>query len=162
MSDNENYEVETTSSGAAGYENVQTSTIKKGSYMIIKDRPCKVLSVSTSKPGKHGSAKCNISAVDIFTGKRIDEISQAHATVQKPNVYRKEYEVTYVDEDLDDTIDVLDETVNETVSFKIPVEQRDSIKEMYDTLQGDEAVLVTILSCPCKEDEVKVEKWEKK
>ena len=37
--------------------------------MNIKGRPCKVLSISVSKTGKHGHAKCNFETVDIFNGK---------------------------------------------------------------------------------------------
>lgn len=39
------------------------------SHICIKGHPCKVTDVSTSKTGKHGHAKCNFTAIDIFTGK---------------------------------------------------------------------------------------------
>ena len=34
---------------------------------MIKDRSCKILSCSTAKPGKHGSAKAMLTGADIFT-----------------------------------------------------------------------------------------------
>lgn len=37
---------------------------------MINDRPCRVVEVTTSKPGKHGHAKANITAIDIFNGKK--------------------------------------------------------------------------------------------
>lgn len=33
-----------------------------------------VVDVSTSKTGKHGHAKCNFTAIDIFTGKKLEDM----------------------------------------------------------------------------------------
>jgi hypothetical protein len=33
-----------------------------------------VVDVSTSKTGKHGHAKCNFTATDIFTGKKLEDM----------------------------------------------------------------------------------------
>ena len=49
-------------------------------YMCIKDKPCKVSAVSTSKTGKHGHAKCNFTAIDIFTNKKYEDIIPATHT----------------------------------------------------------------------------------
>jgi translation initiation factor 5A len=43
--------------------------------MVIKGRPCKIVDVSTSKTGKHGHAKCNFVGVDIFTGKKYEDMT---------------------------------------------------------------------------------------
>jgi translation initiation factor 5A len=40
--------------------------LKPNRYMIIDEEPCKILSISTSKPGKHGEAKSRIEAVGLF------------------------------------------------------------------------------------------------
>jgi len=40
--------------------------LKANRYMIIDEEPCKILSISTSKPGKHGEAKSRIEAVGLF------------------------------------------------------------------------------------------------
>ena len=37
----------------------------------MRDKPCKVVDMSTSKTGKHGHAKVNFTGVDIFTGKKV-------------------------------------------------------------------------------------------
>src|SRR3990167_15602 len=34
--------------------------IKKGGYIMVKEKPCKVSEMSVSKTGKHGHAKANI------------------------------------------------------------------------------------------------------
>ena len=36
--------------------------------------PAQVVDVSTSKTGKHGHAKCHFVALDIFTGKKLEDL----------------------------------------------------------------------------------------
>merc|ERR1719498_644205 len=82
------------SQGAAGASHTYPSEagqIRKGGYIVIKGRPCKVVSVSTSKTGKHGHAKCNFVATDIFTGKKLEDIVPSTHGTTVPNVFRSEY-----------------------------------------------------------------------
>jgi len=45
---------ESVDAGASETIPMEAGQIKKGGYICIKGRPCKVVSVSTSKTGKHG------------------------------------------------------------------------------------------------------------
>ena len=38
---------------------------------FLKEKPCKIIDITTSKTGKHGHAKANITGIDIFTGKKV-------------------------------------------------------------------------------------------
>lgn len=42
--------------------------LKVGRYVVVDDEPCKILSIQTSKPGKHGAAKARIDVVGMFDG----------------------------------------------------------------------------------------------
>jgi len=55
--------------------------------------------MSTSKTGKHGHAKVHVVGLDIFTGKKYDDICPSTHNVQVPNVVRKELEVIDFSED---------------------------------------------------------------
>ena len=47
-------------------EMAEVRELKVGGYVLIDEEPCKIMSISTSKPGKHGEAKARIEAVGIF------------------------------------------------------------------------------------------------
>ena len=73
--------------------------IRKGMYMVIKGRPCEVTDISTSKTGKHGHAKCHFVAIDIFTGKKMEDLVPAGHTTSVPFVKKEEYQCIDVDDD---------------------------------------------------------------
>ena len=43
----------------------EVRTLRVNRYMIIDEEPCKIMSITTSKPGKHGEAKARIEAIGI-------------------------------------------------------------------------------------------------
>ncbi|MFH0956783.1 MAG: translation initiation factor IF-5A, partial [Candidatus Aenigmatarchaeota archaeon] len=45
-------------------------SLKPGNYVMIDDEPCKVQSITLSKPGKHGSSKARLDAVGVFDDKK--------------------------------------------------------------------------------------------
>lgn len=63
---------DSTDAGSSHTYPMEGGQIRKGGYIMIKGRPCKVSDVSTSKTGKHGHAKCHFVAIDIFTGKKME------------------------------------------------------------------------------------------
>merc|ERR1712063_143412 len=77
----------------------QCSSIKKGGYVVIKDRPCKVVDTSTSKTGKHGHAKVNMTALDIFTSKKYEDSCPSTHNMMVPNVSRTEYTLLDISDD---------------------------------------------------------------
>jgi len=73
--------------------------IKKGGFIVIKNRPCRVVDVSTSKTGKHGHAKCNFTALDIFNGKKCEDMCPSSHNCDVPNITRCEYLLVDIQED---------------------------------------------------------------
>merc|ERR1712113_946928 len=88
---------ETTESGASHTYPQQAGEIRKGSHLMIKGHPCKCAEVSTSKTGKHGHAKAHIVALDIFTGKKYEDLCPSSHNLLVPFVKNEEYQLLNVD-----------------------------------------------------------------
>lgn len=79
--------------GASATYPVQCSALRKGGFVMIKGRPCKVMEMSTSKTGKHGHAKVHLVALDIFTSKKYEDLCPSTHNIDVPNVTRMDYTV---------------------------------------------------------------------
>lgn len=95
-----------------GFYPAQASSIRKGGYILIRDRPCKVIEMSTSKTGKHGHAKINFTGIDIFTEKKMEEICQSTHNINVPEVKKKEYQLLDISDD--GFLTLFDEETNES------------------------------------------------
>lgn len=111
--------------------------------MMIKGKPCKVLSISVSKTGKHGHAKCNFTATDIFTGKKYEDmIPSTHGTTI-PIVNRSEWTITYIEED--GSLILMDEGGNEKTDLNLPEFPEGLAQEITDAwANGDNTVTVAV------------------
>jgi len=100
MSDDEqhNQTFEQANAGASLTYPMQCSALRKNGHVVIKGRPCKIVDMSTSKTGKHGHAKVHLVAIDIFTGKKLEDICPSTHNMDVPNVTRTEYQLVNVDD----------------------------------------------------------------
>jgi translation initiation factor 5A len=110
--------------------------------MMIKGKPCKILSISVSKTGKHGHAKCNFLATDIFTGKKLEDmIPSTHGTTV-PVVKRSEWEIIDIE---DDELTLMDEAGNQKTDLNLPTYPENMADEIRDAWNGGEnSVMVTV------------------
>jgi len=129
------------SSGASLTYPQQCSALRKNGYVMIKGRPCKIVEMSTSKTGKHGHAKVHMVALDIFTGKKLEDICPSTHNMEVPNVTRKDYQWV----DLDDSYCSLMDDGGETKEdLKLPDD--DIGAEIQKKHEAGETFLVTVLS----------------
>jgi translation initiation factor 5A len=111
--------------------------------MMIKGHPCKVLNISVSKTGKHGHAKCNFVATDIFTGKKYEDmIPSSHGTTV-PIVNRSDWEVIDIADDGELTL--MDEGGNQKTDLNLPTFPDGMGQEIRDAWNGGEnSVIVSV------------------
>merc|ERR1712195_370903 len=96
--DDGDYLIETGDAGAADQHMVEAGQIRKGGYIMIKGKACKVRDVSVSKTGKHGHAKCKFAAACIFTGNTCEELCPSTHSIAVPFVKKTDFQV--MDEDM--------------------------------------------------------------
>lgn len=143
MADTTDYTFESTDAGASETYPCEAGQCKKGGYIMIKGHPCKIVSVSTSKTGKHGHAKCNFTALDIFTNKKYEDIVPSTHTTSVPNVFRAEY--TLLDVTEDDFVSLMDDTGETREDIKLPTFPDDFADQIRKDFDDGKQLNVTVL-----------------
>uniref|UniRef100_A0A251RWG2 Putative translation elongation factor IF5A n=1 Tax=Helianthus annuus TaxID=4232 RepID=A0A251RWG2_HELAN len=120
MSDEEHHFESKADAGASKTYPQQAGTVRKGGHIVIKNRACKVVEVSTSKTGKHGHAKCHFVAIDIFNGKKLEDIVPSSHNCDVPHVSRTDYQLIDISED--GFVSLLTENGNTKDDLKLPTD----------------------------------------
>ncbi len=95
-------------------------SLKPGSYFMLEDEPCRIVSIEKSKPGKHGAAKANITAVGFFTGRKRNAIMPADRMVDVPVIDKRSATIIA---DLGDNLSIMDSESYETFEVERPTDQ---------------------------------------
>ena len=106
------------------WEQAEVRTLKEGRYMNIDDEPCKIISISTSKPGKHGEAKARIEAVGIFDGGKRSVVYPVKHRVQVPMIDKRQAQIVTV---MGDEVQLMDLDTYEMFQLPIPDDLKDSL-----------------------------------
>ena len=80
-----------------GTTRAEIRTLKVGRYVAIDDSAYKILSMSKSKPGKHGSAKARIELEDIFTRQKRSHVGTVTDTIQIPMIEKGSAIITHIE-----------------------------------------------------------------
>ena len=81
----------------SGTTRVEIRTLRVGRYLCLDDEAYKILSISTSKPGKHGSAKARIECANIFTGRKMSHVGSVTDSIQVPMIEKGSATVTHIE-----------------------------------------------------------------
>ncbi|MCD6461893.1 MAG: translation initiation factor IF-5A [Thermoplasmata archaeon] len=99
--------------------------LKVNRYMVIDDEPCKIVEMTTSKPGKHGEAKARIVAIGVFDGQKRSVVYPVKHKVQVPMVDKRSAQVLAI---TGDEVQLMDMETYETFHVPIPDEYRDALE----------------------------------
>ncbi len=79
-----------------GTTRVEIRTLKVGRYVALEDSAYKILSMSKSKPGKHGSAKARLELQDIFNGQKRSHVGTVTDTIYVPVIEKGSAIITHI------------------------------------------------------------------
>ncbi|XP_072174897.1 eukaryotic translation initiation factor 5A-1-like [Diadema setosum] len=136
-------------SGASSTYPQQCSALRKNGHVVIKGRPCKIVEMSTSKTGKHGHAKVHLVGIDIFTGKKYEDICPSTHNMNVPNVSRKDLQLTNID---DGYLSLMDDSGVVREDIKLP--DNDLGKEITSRYEKEDQILCTVLTAMGEESVV--------
>jgi translation initiation factor 5A len=99
--------------------------LKEGRYMIIDEEPCRIISIQTSKPGKHGEAKARIDAVGVFDNSKRSVVFPVKHKVQIPLIGKRQAQVLSMSET---EVQLMDLEKYDTFSLPLDDELRAQLK----------------------------------
>src|SRR5216117_3696095 len=68
------------------WEQAEIRELKVNRYIVVDDEPCRILSIQTSKPGKHGEAKARLEVVGLFDGQKRSVVHPVTHKVRIPMI----------------------------------------------------------------------------
>ena len=129
---------------------LRAGELKKGMYAILKEKPCKIIEITTSKTGKHGHAKANITGIDIITGKKVIDISPCSHTMYQPVVTKTDWTVTDIDDE--GFVTLMDDNGESRSDLRLPTNEFVLDPELGDKIEAafndDKEVVVTVQAAP--------------
>jgi translation initiation factor 5A len=101
-------------------------SMQKGNYIIIDGEACRVVDVSTSKPGKHGHAKVRVIGVGIVDGRKREIVKPGHDNVEVPIVDKRNAQVLSI---TGNKANIMDSETYETFDIEIPEELKEGLHD---------------------------------
>jgi translation initiation factor 5A len=106
-------------------ELAEVRELKVNRYVIIDEEPCKIVSISMSKPGKHGEAKARIEAIGIFDERKRSIVHPVTHKVHVPMIDKRNAQVLAL---MGDQVQLMDLETYATFEIPIPEEFKDKLE----------------------------------
>ena len=132
--------------GGEFVEPKQASAVRKGTYCMLKDHPCKIVDMSTSKTGTHGHAKVKLTGGCALTDKKFQELFSSTHNGWFPHVTKTEYQIADID---GDAMSCMDADFAE-VEITCPAESElAGLRAAYENaVAAEKDFMVTVLRAP--------------
>ena len=117
---------------------VEIKTLKVGKYIVLGGEACKIISYTTSSPGKHGAAKARLEAVGIFDGQKRSLVKPVDTKVEVPILDKRIGQILAI---MGDQVQIMDLETYETMELAIPDEFADDIRGAVGTDLGVEYIV---------------------
>jgi translation initiation factor 5A len=114
------------------YEEV--SSLKAGRYMMMDGRPCLIVGMDWSAPGKHGHAKYRVTGMDVLTGNKKMAVYTSHDKVEVPIIEKKNAQVLSV---TGNKAQIMDLDTYESVEADIDPEIKETLQPNWNVIYWD-------------------------
>ncbi len=99
---------------------VDVGSLKVGSYIILDNEPCRIVDLTKSKPGKHGSAKARIVAIGVFDGVKRSIVKPVDAQAEVPIIEKRSGQVIAL---LPTAVQIMDLETYEVIEAPFPEDE---------------------------------------
>src|SRR5437588_157487 len=129
---------------------IQANHVKRGGYVIIKGRPCKIVEMITHKEGKHGTSKVTLTGIDLVDKKKHITNIPAFFNLYEFKLKRKGYQLIYVDH-MNNCLEYLDENgVHDSIYFD---SNENLFEEIRNDFEEDKMLLISLYEVPIQVSE---------
>lgn len=113
------------------WEQAEIRELKVNRYIVIDEEPCRILSIQTSKPGKHGEAKARLEAVGLFDEQKRSIVHPVTHKVRVPMIDKRKAQILSIHANVAQLMDL--ETY-ETFELPVPAELQEKLKAGQETM----------------------------
>jgi translation initiation factor 5A len=103
----------------ADIKHKSVGSLQKGDTVIMDGAACIVSDLKTSRPGKHGHAKVNLTAIGMMDNKKRNTVMPGHDNIEVPVIGKKNAQVLSI---VGNHANVMDAETFETFDLLIPEE----------------------------------------
>ncbi|OGS63667.1 MAG: translation initiation factor IF-5A [Euryarchaeota archaeon RBG_19FT_COMBO_69_17] len=113
------------------WEQAEIRELKVNRYIVIDEEPCRILSIQTSKPGKHGEAKARLEAVGLFDEQKRSIVHPVTHKVRVPMIDKRKAQILSLHANVAQLMDL--ETY-ETFELPVPSELQEKLQAGQETM----------------------------
>ena len=110
----------------AEIKKILATSVKRGTTLVLDGEAYSATSIQTSKPGKHGHAKCRIEAVSLIGNKKKIIVVPGHDKLDSPIIEKKTAQILSLH---GDSVSVMDMESYETFDLEVPDELKGKVQE---------------------------------
>jgi len=99
--------------------------LKVNRYVLVDEEPCRILSIQTSKPGKHGEAKARLEVMGLFDGQKRSIVHPVTHKVRVPLIDKGKAQVLSVHGDV---AQLMDMQSYQTFELPVPEDMRADVQ----------------------------------
>ena len=116
-------------------------SLKKGDCVVLEEVACIVTDLKISRPGKHGHAKVNLTAVGMLDNKKRNTVMPGHDNIDVPVIGKRNAQVLSL---VGEHANVMDMETYETFDLIIPDDLKGTLSEgaivVYWTILNDKVM----------------------